>query len=81
MFDPSSFANLNEIRVKHVHLTLTADFNKKILAGHVIHSAEVVVDGVSQLVLDSNFVDIQKVSIILATGQMQQLQVSINYLA
>ncbi|TPX64388.1 leukotriene-A4 hydrolase [Spizellomyces sp. 'palustris'] len=59
--DPNSFANVHEIVVKHTHLTLTADFDRRILRGQVVHHARTVQPNVSELVLDSNFLDIQSV--------------------
>lgn len=52
MSDPSSHANNNEVRVKHFHLSLTADFEKSILSGHVDIDAEVVADSADHIIFD-----------------------------
>jgi aminopeptidase N len=42
--DSNSFANNHELVVKHIHLSLTADFDKKILSGHVELDVKVMRD-------------------------------------
>ncbi|KAI9002648.1 peptidase family M1-domain-containing protein [Gaertneriomyces semiglobifer] len=61
--DPNSYANTDEIRVKHSHLDLNADFIKKVLVGHVVHTAEALKDGAASLVLDTSFLSILGVSL------------------
>ena len=73
--DPSSFANIQAIQARHLHLSLTADFDKKVLHGHVIHTLQVVQDGVAVLVLDSNQVDITSASLLEQDGKATPLGV------
>lgn len=61
--DPHSFANLESLVTRHLHLNLTADFSKRILAGSVKLSLDVVQDKVEEAVLDSKLLDIESVSV------------------
>ena len=49
--DPSSFANVHEIKSTHVHLQLSTDFESKILKGSVVHTAIAVLDNISEFIL------------------------------
>ncbi|KAJ3135866.1 Leukotriene A-4 hydrolase [Geranomyces variabilis] len=62
--DPNSFANTDEIKINHSHLALDVDFEKRILAGSVTHTATVVGKNVSQFVLDTSFLSINDVALI-----------------
>ncbi|KAI9207265.1 peptidase family M1-domain-containing protein [Polychytrium aggregatum] len=61
--DKNSFANSDAIRSTHLHLSLTADFDRKVLHGHVVHSLSVLKDSVKELVLDSSYIDVKAVTI------------------
>jgi leukotriene-A4 hydrolase len=59
--DPSSYANVNEFVTKHLVLDLTADFEKKALAGTAELRLERRAPSATQLVLDTRDLTIQKV--------------------
>ncbi|KAI9324116.1 peptidase family M1-domain-containing protein [Zopfochytrium polystomum] len=61
--DPNSYANTHQVRVTHVQLDLTVDFSSKTLKGHVVLTAVAQVDGVTEIVLDSNHLEIDSVSV------------------
>jgi len=60
-FDPHSYANFNEIRTQNLSLKLRVDFARKILFGHVDVSAQVLLDGVSEMSLDVKQLAIESV--------------------
>jgi leukotriene-A4 hydrolase len=60
--DYHSFANPEEIKVTHLDLDLTVDFDRKILTGEVQVSFERTNENANQLILDTRDLDIQGVS-------------------
>ncbi|KAI9096655.1 peptidase family M1-domain-containing protein [Phlyctochytrium arcticum] len=73
--DPNSFANTDEIHVKHTHLSLSADFDAKILAGHVVHTAVTGKDNVKSIVFDTSFLDVK--SAVLVSDKETELKFEI----
>ena len=61
--DYHSFANPNEIRVTHLSLDLTANFESKQLVGEVTLDVERTKPGNNTLVLDTRALEIQRVSV------------------
>ena len=66
--DHNSFANTNEFVVKHLHLALAADFEKRILTGHVDITVAAQRDGVNTVVLDTSYLDVQEATLLGADG-------------
>ncbi|TPX57955.1 leukotriene-A4 hydrolase [Powellomyces hirtus] len=62
--DANSFANTDEIRITHSHLSLAVDFDKRILEGSVTHTAKVVGKSVTEFVLDTSYLDIQQITLL-----------------
>ncbi|KAJ3410980.1 Leukotriene A-4 hydrolase [Chytridiales sp. JEL 0842] len=60
--DPNSFANVHEIKTTHLHLDLKTNFVQKIISGSVLTTATVVADKVTELVLDTSFVNVKAAS-------------------
>lgn len=60
--DIHSYGNLLEIKPKHIDIDWTVDWNKRLIFGTVVHTIEVTKDGVDQLILDTSYLDIKKVS-------------------
>ncbi|CAO3637411.1 unnamed protein product [Cunninghamella blakesleeana] len=60
--DPSSLANLKQVKSTHLHLNWTISFEKKNIAGHVIIDLVTLEDNVDKVVLDTSYLDIQRVS-------------------
>lgn len=59
--DPSSAATIDAV-CQSIHLELDVDFERKVLAGSALLTAQVKVDGASHLVLDTRGLAVSKVS-------------------
>ncbi|KAG0172804.1 Leukotriene A-4 hydrolase [Apophysomyces sp. BC1034] len=61
--DPSSLANLSEVKTTHLHLAWTIDFEQKKIAGHVLLDLTTLVPNVDKVVLDTSYLDLKSVSL------------------
>ncbi|TPX36075.1 leukotriene-A4 hydrolase [Synchytrium endobioticum] len=63
MRDPSSCTNSDEVHTTHMHISLTADFQKRILrdASVTLH-VKAITDAVSSMSLDTSFLNIKSVT-------------------
>ena len=59
--DPSSLANLSEVRCTHLHLNLAANFETKVLSGEVTHSLHLLQEAVAEVVFDTRGLSISRV--------------------
>ena len=59
--DPNTFSNLDEIKTKHIHLELKADFQKHILEGYAVLELECLKEDIKCLILDTSYLDIQTI--------------------
>jgi leukotriene-A4 hydrolase len=59
--EPNTLSNLNEVKVKHIHLDLTVDFVQRLLGGHATLTFEPLRDHVDKVVLDTSFLNITAV--------------------
>ena len=75
LYDPSSYANINDVQTTHLHLDLTVDFTKKVLSGSVTLDLVAVVSDVSNVILDTRYVDVRSVHY----GTNTSLKVNILY--
>ncbi|KAJ3082256.1 putative leukotriene A-4 hydrolase (LTA-4 hydrolase) (Leukotriene A(4) hydrolase), partial [Quaeritorhiza haematococci] len=71
--DPSTLANVHQLHVKHTHLNWTADFDRKVLHGYVVHDfvkAPQAQDGdiVKEVVLDTRGLVVKKAALIGEKG-------------
>lgn len=60
--DPHSFSNYNDVKINHLNLSLTVDFDKKVLSGKAALSVTNIT-GAQQLVLDTKDLTIERVTI------------------
>jgi leukotriene-A4 hydrolase len=60
--DIHSYANLLEIKPKHIDIDWTVDWDKRLIFGTVTHTVTVTKDGVDQIILDTSYLDIKKVT-------------------
>ncbi|MBL7898157.1 MAG: hypothetical protein JNJ99_06455, partial [Crocinitomicaceae bacterium] len=60
--DAHSYSNVEDVYSSHLHLNLNVDFDRKVLAGNVIHDIENV-NGVSEIIFDMNDENILKVTL------------------
>jgi len=70
--DPHSYANHDQVRVSHLALDLTVNFQRRVLSGHVILDLDRQVD-VERLVLDSRQLNIRDVNRVDAEGALEPL--------
>lgn len=61
MSDPSTLANLGEVKTKHLSLDWTISFEKRNISGHVLLDMVTIAPKVSKVVLDTSYLDIHKV--------------------
>ncbi|BFZ64160.1 Leucyl aminopeptidase yscIV [Saitoella coloradoensis] len=61
--DPSSLSNLSDWRTTKFHLDLTVDFDKKIVTGTVLLAIKPTHVNVTEIVLDTSYLDIHSISI------------------
>jgi len=59
--EPNTLANINEVKVKHIHLDLTVDFVQRLLGGHATLTFEPLQDHIENVVLDTSFLNIDAV--------------------
>lgn len=59
--DHASASNCHQVVTEHLHLQLTADFEKKILSGHVLFIFRSLIDNLSSIQLDSGDLNISQV--------------------
>ena len=60
--DPTSLSNSFELTVTSMHMSLSADFTRHVLAGFVDLTAKAQHDGVATLVLDTRALTIKRAS-------------------
>jgi len=70
--DPHSYANHDQVRVSHLALDLTVNFQRRVLSGHVILDLDRQAD-VERLVLDSRQLNIRDVNRVDAEGALEPL--------
>ncbi|UKN01742.1 M1 family metallopeptidase [Paracrocinitomix mangrovi] len=58
--DKHSYANLNEVKTKHLHLDIATDFDRKVINGSVRHDIENLT-GADKMVMDINQITVSKV--------------------
>lgn len=63
LIDPSSLANLNEVRTKHIHLNWTISFDQKKIGGDVVLDIVTLVDNVQKVILDTSYLELKNVSL------------------
>jgi hypothetical protein len=61
--DPNSYANVHQIQTRHVHLDLNVDFARRVLTGRVRLSLQTIADDVTNVVLDTNALNIKQVKL------------------
>ncbi|QRV76953.1 leukotriene-A4 hydrolase [Ceratobasidium sp. AG-Ba] len=59
--DPVTQSNYAEITTKHVHFDWTIDWKKRVISGFATHDLEANQDNVTQVVLDTSYLDIKDV--------------------
>ncbi|SPQ94386.1 unnamed protein product (mitochondrion) [Plasmodiophora brassicae] len=59
--DPSSLANVDAVRVRHMKLVLSVDFSCSVLAGQAVLACDIIKDGTSEIVLDTRHLIINEV--------------------
>lgn len=59
--DPHSFANLQDVRTKHLSLDLTVDFTRKQLSGYAEHQLEWLNPNATRFIVDTRALVIEKV--------------------
>ncbi|RKP04596.1 hypothetical protein THASP1DRAFT_20963, partial [Thamnocephalis sphaerospora] len=69
--DPNSFANVHEIQTRHVHLELDVDFSRRVLAGQARLSLQAVKEGVAEVVLDTNALQVKDVKLAQGTESLK----------
>lgn len=63
VIDPSSLSNLNEVSTKHIHMDWKIDFDQKKIGGSVLLDIITLVPNVSQVILDTSYLDLKNVSL------------------
>ena len=71
--DPYSYANLEQMRVRHAELNLTVDFASRILTGQVSLVVERLDDKTGELVLDTRGLDIRRVALNQSGAKLRDL--------
>jgi len=71
--DPHSYANLDEVRVRHLHLDVKADFERRELAGFVDLTLDWRDPAARRVVLDSRDLRIAAVHAITADGSVRRV--------
>ena len=61
LIDNSTNSNVGEVTTTHLHLNATLDFEKETMHGSVTLSMKSLVDDLKEVILDSRYLDIQKV--------------------
>jgi leukotriene-A4 hydrolase len=61
--DPSSLANLKQVKSTHLHLDWTISFDNKNITGNVLLDLETLEDNVDKVILDSSYLAIRRVSL------------------
>jgi leukotriene-A4 hydrolase len=61
--DPSSYANIDEIRSTHLYLDFTVDFERKKFVGSVYHTMEMIKPNTPEAVFDFSGIDIKGVRV------------------
>jgi aminopeptidase N len=72
--DVHSFANPDEVRIRHVDLDLTVDFDARVLSGHADLTIERVDPDADELVLDTRALSIRSVTTAGSGGAGQALE-------
>ncbi|CAD6954737.1 unnamed protein product, partial [Tilletia controversa] len=61
--DMHSLSNIAQIHPKHIHLDWEIDWTRKVIFGSVTHKIGIDEDGLQELVLDSSYLDLGKISV------------------
>ncbi|KAI9488525.1 peptidase family M1-domain-containing protein [Zychaea mexicana] len=62
LYDPSSLANLSEVRTTHIHLNWNISFDERKISGHVVLDL-LTVAKVDKVVLDTSYLDVASASL------------------
>jgi hypothetical protein len=76
--EPTSFANFQDCIVSHIELDLKVHFDRQVLGGSVVLTAEVKRDGVDVLVLDTRKLSVQGVKLADGARGSRDLEYSIG---
>jgi len=71
--DPHSFANYDSVRVEHLALDLSVDFDQRRLNGHVVLDLDHAHENARRLVLDTRDLTIEDVNRVGADGALEPL--------
>ncbi|KAI9598489.1 peptidase family M1-domain-containing protein [Syncephalis fuscata] len=69
--DPNSFANVEQIQTRHIHLELEVDFKRHTLIGQARLQLEAITDDVTKVVLDTRALKISGVQLANHTGPIE----------
>ena len=62
--DPSTYANIEEVRSTHLSLDLNVDFNTTTLSGSIVHNMTIMADNVQSVFFDSVSLNISRVQFV-----------------
>jgi aminopeptidase N len=70
--DPHSYANLEQVRIRHLHLDVQTDFDRRVLAGFVDLTLDWTDPTARKVILDSRALSIGAIYAIAADGSVQR---------
>lgn len=70
--DPHSYANLEQVRIRHLHLDVHTDFDRRVLAGFVDLTLDWTDPTARKVILDSRALSIGAIYAIAADGSVQR---------
>ena len=76
--DPSSYANVHEVRTTHQHLDFLVDLQNKRFVGMTTHTMDIVKPGVESAFFDIIGIDVQSANIKGSTGDFTPTQISVT---
>jgi len=71
---PATQSNYNDIRTTHLHLDWTVDFSQSFIRGSVIHSLVARKDKINEVVFDSSYISIKKVTLVEGEKEVSELK-------
>jgi len=60
--DPSSYGNVDQLKVNHMSLNLKTDFDRKVLSGYVINEIDILDHSAEELILDTKNLVIESIA-------------------
>eukprot|EP00475_Leptophrys_vorax_P037942 TRINITY_DN6605_c0_g3_i1.p2 TRINITY_DN6605_c0_g3~~TRINITY_DN6605_c0_g3_i1.p2 ORF type:complete len:668 (+),score=206.65 TRINITY_DN6605_c0_g3_i1:120-2006(+) len=76
--DPCSYGNPSDAATSHLHLSLAADFSRRVLSGYAEHTVKINNKDAKQFIVDAKGLSIQKITLIESSAETAELEFNVT---